>query len=329
VANWAWDRQFAWDAVQPGVLLYIAAWCTVMLAGGARLAFAPEASTVRVAGVGWPQGIIEPAEFIRAVAPDLKDTERQAIHKAFHRIQDSFFERSRREAQAGAKIVAWPEANLMVFKDDEAAFLERARGFAHENGIFLLMGMGTLERGAARPVENKAVLLTPAGETAYSYVKITAVPGFEASVNIRGKGPIPVADTPLGRIASPICFDLDFPQIIRQVGRSGADLMLVPASDYKDQRAIGQLHQRMAEFRAIENGAALFRITRWGVSGAVDAYGRELATMEDSRTRDNVMVAQVPASARVGTVYARTGDLFAWICVACAFAGFAWALLQP
>lgn len=329
VVNWAWDRQFEWAAVQGGVLLYAGIWCSVMFAGGVRLALAPDATTIRIAGIGWPQGIIEPAELIRAVAPDLTDTERQAIRKAFYRIQDSFFERTGREAQAGARIVAWPEANLMVFKEDEAAFLERARGFARENGIFLLMGMGTLNSGATRPVENKAVLLTPAGDTAYSYVKITAVPGFEASVNIRGKGPIPVADTPLGRITSPICFDLDFPQVIRQTGRSRADLMLVPASDYKDQRAIGQLHQRMAEFRAVENGAALFRIARWGVSSAVDAYGRQLATMEDFMTRDNVMVAQVPGSAGVRTVYARVGELFAWLCVASAFAGIGWALLWP
>jgi apolipoprotein N-acyltransferase len=307
--------------------LYIAVWGAVMLAGGARLAFASAAPTVRVAGIGWPQGIIEPAEFLRAVAPDLRDTEREAIRKAFYRIQDSFFERSRREAQAGARIVAWPEANLMVFKEDEAAFLEHARGFARENGIFLLMGMGTLEPGAARPVENKAVLLTPAGETAYSYVKITAVPGFEASVNVRGTGPIPVADTPMGRIASPICFDLDFPHIVRQAGRSRADLMLVPASDYQDLRAVGRLHQRMAEFRAVENGAALFRITRWGVSGAVDPYGRRLATMDDLTARDNVMVAQVPVSAGVQTVYARAGDLFAWLCVAGMFAGIGWGVI--
>jgi apolipoprotein N-acyltransferase len=89
--------------------------------------------------------------------------------------------------------------------------------------------------------------------------------------------------------------------------------MLVPASDWKD---IIPLHQPMAEFRAIENGAALFRITRWGGSGAIDPYGRRLAWMDDFGTQDNVMVAQVPMRAGVRTLYARFGDVLAWACVA-------------
>lgn len=325
VVNWAWDRQFDWGAIQSGVLLYAAVWGLVMLAGGARLMFVSHASTVRIAGIGWPQGIIEPGEFMRVVAPDFTATERKQIHETLGRLHDSFFERSRREVQAGAKIVVWPEANLMVLKEDEAAFLERARRFARDNDIFLLMGMATLEPGVPRPVENKAVLLSPEGETAFSYIKITAVPGFEASVNIRGEGPIPVADTPYGRIVSPICFDLDFPQIIRQVGGSHADIMLVPASDWK---AITHLHQLMAEFRAVENGVAMFRITRWGGSGAVDPYGRQLAAMDDFTAQNNVMVAQVPTAAGVRTIYAWAGDWFAWLCVAGMLGGIGWVVIR-
>ncbi|MBI4671445.1 MAG: nitrilase [Chloroflexi bacterium] len=325
VVNWAWDRQFDWGTIQSGVLLYAAVWGLVMLAGGVRLAFAPEVSTVRIAGIGWPQGIIEPREFMRVVAPDFTATERKQVREKFDRLHESFFERTRREVLAGAKIVVWPEGNLMVLKEDEAAFLERAQLFARDNGIFLLMGMGVLEPGAPRPVTNKAVLLSPAGEIAYSYTKITAVPGFEASTNVRGEGPIPVTATPYGRIASPICFDLDFPQIIRHVGRSRADLMLVPASDWK---AITHLHQLMAEFRAVENGVTMFRITRWGGSGAVDPYGRRLAAMDDFTTHDNVLVAQVPASAGVHTIYARIGDLFAWCCVVGLLASSAWRVFS-
>lgn len=325
VANWAWDRRFDWGAIQSDVLLYAAVWGLVMLAGGVRLAFAPQAATVKVAGIGWPRGIIEPSEFLRIVAPDLTSVERKQIREKFGSLHDSFFERSQREVQAGAKIIVWPEANLMVLKEDEGTFLDRAGRFAREQGIFLLMGMGTLEPGAVRPVDNKAVLMNPAGEIAFSYTKITAVPGFEASVNIRGEGPIPVADTPYGRLVSPICFDLDFPQIIRQVGRSEADIMLVPASDWK---AITQLHQLMAEFRAVENGVAMFRITRWGGSGAVDTYGHRLAAMDDFTAQDNVMVAQIPVSAGVRTIYARIGDIFAWCCVAGLLASITWRVFR-
>lgn len=312
VVNWAWERQFDWAAVQGGVLLYAAVWCSVMLAGGVRLALAPQASTIRIAGVGWPRGIIEQRELMRVFDPDFTAVERTQLREPFGRVHDSFFERSRHEVQAGAQVVVWPEANLMVLKEDEAFLLERARRFARENDVLLLIGMATLETGTSRPVQNKAVLLNGAGEIAYTYTKISAVPGFEASANVRGEGPIPVAETKYGRIVSPICFDLDFPGLIRQVSRSRADLMLVPASDWK---AITHLHQLMAEFRAIENGVAMFRITRWGGSGAVDSYGRRLASMDDFTARDNVMVAQIPAAAGVRTIYGRIGDLLGWSCV--------------
>jgi apolipoprotein N-acyltransferase len=162
------------------------------------------------------------------------------------------------------------------------------------------------------PVHNHAVLVDPAGNIAFSYTKITAVPGWEASTIIRGKGPIPVADTSYGRITSAICYDLDFPQLIRQVGHLQADILLVPTNDWQ---AIGSLHQHMAEFRAVENGVALFRMARQGRPSAVDPYGRPLAAMDDLASQDSVMVAQVPTH-RVFTLYSVIGDLFAWLCVA-------------
>jgi apolipoprotein N-acyltransferase len=244
--------------------------------------------------------------------PDLSAADREQVRDWFVRVQDAYFEHSLREAQAGAKIIVWPENNLPVFKDDEDPFLQRARGFAQEHAVFLLMGTATIDPGAAFPVNDHAVLIDPAGQIVYSYTKITAVPITDAH-NIRGQGPIPVADTPYGRIASPICFDLDFPQLIQQVGQSKADIMLVPSDD--PCKPMTRLHQQMAEFRAVENGVAMFRIAGEGWASAVDPYGRSLAAMDDLAAQDNVIVAQVPTQ-RVFTLYSIIGDLFAWLCVA-------------
>ncbi len=313
VVNWAWGQQFAWSTVQHGVLLYAGVWSAILLFGGLRIAFAPERRTVRIAGIGWPSGIIEREEFMRAVDPAMTAEERTKLQLAFQRIQESFLARSQREAQAGSKIIVWPEANLIVFKEDEAAFLERARAFVREHQVHLVIGMATLRPGERYTFRNHSILLTPAGEIAYDYTKITSVPGFEKKYSLPGEQPIAFADTEYGRLASPICYDMDFDGLIRQVGRGRADLMLVPASDWKD---IIPLHQPMAEFRAIENGTALFRITRWGGSGAIDPYGRRLAWMDDFSTKDNVMVAHVPIKAGVRTLYTRFGNGFGWACVA-------------
>ncbi|MEJ2107742.1 MAG: nitrilase-related carbon-nitrogen hydrolase [Acidiferrobacteraceae bacterium] len=313
VVNWAWDRQFAWDAIQYGVLIFAGVAGAIFLLGGLRIALAPARKTVRIAGVGWPKGILEREEFMPAVLPGLTTERREKLRQAFARVHDSFFLRSEREARAGARVIVWPEANLMVFEEDESAVLERARGFAREHGVHLVLGMATVLPGERYTFRNHAVLVTAAGETLFDYTKFTSVPGFEKKFSVPGDRAMPIVDTEFGRFVSPICFDMDFDGVVNQVGRGRADLMLVPASDWKD---IIPIHQQMAEFRAIENGTALFRITRWGASGAIDPYGRTLASMDDFSAEDAVMVANVPVRAGVGTVFSRVGNLFGWACVA-------------
>jgi len=311
--NQAWDRGFEGAGVQTGLLLYAAVWGLVHFAGGARLAFAGTGmATVRVAALGWPEEILPSGVMMRLFEPDLPEAERERRRRAFARLQEFFLEGARREARAGARIVVWPEANVLVFAEDEAAFLERAKRLAGEEGIYLLMGIATVRLGQPKPAEIKAVAVRPTGEIAYSYRKSRLVPGFESRTSPAGDGRLRFDDTPFGRIGSALCYDLDFPALLRQVGRAKADLLLAPASDWK---TIGRLHFQMAVFRAVENGVSMVRAARWGLSGAVDPYGRVLASMDSFGSESRVMVADVPR-AGVRTVYARVGDLFAWHCAA-------------
>jgi apolipoprotein N-acyltransferase len=151
------------------------------------------------------------------------------------------------------------------------------------------------------------------GQLAGTYTKRFAVPGWEAAVSVPNEGGLGVYASPFGRLATPICYDLDFPALIRQAGRAQVDLLLVPASDWP---AIKHLHHAQAVFRAVENGAAMVRATRWGLSAAVDPLGRTLAVMDDSLAGSQAaMAAQMPLVG-VRTLYARVGDAFAWVCAA-------------
>jgi hypothetical protein len=94
----------------------------------------------------------------------------QSSAKAFGRLQDWFLETTRREARSETKIVVCPEVNLLVFKEDEPMFLERAQRLTAEERIYLLIGLGTVCPGAPRPPKNKAVLLNPSGEIEVSYL---------------------------------------------------------------------------------------------------------------------------------------------------------------
>ena len=323
VVNWAWNLKFDWAVIQTGVLIYAGVWVLVMLGGGLRLALAnSHLKKIRVAALGWPGHIIQESEMYQSLEPNLTAEERQHFAQKFQQLHDWFLEGSQREARAGAKIVVWPENNIMVYAEDQAAFMQRAKQLARQEQVYLSMGIATVRLGEARPVEPTTVLVDSSGEVASTYIKNRLVPGWEASHMVAGDGRIRTVDSPHGRIASVICYDMDFPFFIRQVGKAAADILLVPASDPEQT---GLLHSRIAVFRAVENGVSMVRPARWGVHSAVDPYGRTMATMEEDSVEQRVMVAQVPTRG-VRTVYSRVGDLFAWLCAVGFLGSAVWAV---
>jgi apolipoprotein N-acyltransferase len=258
-----------------------------------------------------PRDFFAPGAMTRISEGRVSPAERAAVDDQLARLHDWFLDGSRREARAGARLLVWPEQNLLVFATDEARFLERARGLAAEEHVYLAMGLGTVHLGEPLPMENKLVLVDPSGTIVASYHKRHAVPGWESRIMRRGALPVPVVPTAMGRLALAICFDADFPAFIRQAGAQSADVLLLPSNDW---RAIRWSHAQMAAFRAIENGVSLVRSAASGVTTVVDPWGRVLAVRDDFAPGDHAMTAQLSIG-RVPTLYARTGDLFAWCCV--------------
>lgn len=140
---------------------------------------------------------------------------------------------------------------------------------------------------------------------------VAAVHGLGQGNHESGGWPLAGRQTSDGRFVTAICYDADFPEFIRQAGRSSADLLILPANDWKEVKAV---HSNMAAFRAIENGVPLVRATASGIWSAFDPWGRVLSMADYFAAGERTMNAQVPVG-RVPTVYARIGDLFAWLCV--------------
>ncbi len=312
ISNWIWEHQFNWTIIHTGVLVYSLIWLVVMLAGETRLAFAKSIKTVRVATIGWPEKILEEEAFTRLFASEAPvEIEQENFRKSFTDLQDYFLNESLREAQAGARIIVWPEASLGIFKTDEPMFIQRSEKLAREQIIYLLMGMGTIVEGHPCRLENKAVLVDPVHGVVYSYNKKNPVPGWESRISLKADGQIYLYDSQYGRLGSAICFDMDFPHFIRGFGKSRTDTLLVPASDWE---RVKLLHHVMAVFRAVENGTSLIRATRWGISTVTDAFGNILAIKDSFLAARGAMVAQVPVKG-VSTLYSRLGDWFAWVCI--------------
>jgi apolipoprotein N-acyltransferase len=315
VANEVWERARPGSGVTSPIWLFAAVTVAALLFGGARLAFsAPGAETVRIAALAPDRNLSElaySAPNLRTATPAERASARD---EHFAPVLDELFDRSEREATAGAKIVAWSEAAARTLQEDQANVVARAADLAREHGVYLQVSMivqlpaGSSDGGPVN--ENHAVLLDPTGAVVWDYQKSKPTPG-----DGQGPGPgiIPNIDTPYGRLATIICQDDFFPDLVRQAGAAQVDILLLPSSDWD---SIAAWHAQQAPFRAIENGMAVVRPTRQGISLATDSQGRLLGHKADYFVAEGQsLVASVP-TAGTTTWYSVIGDTFAWASVA-------------
>jgi apolipoprotein N-acyltransferase len=156
---------------------------------------------------------------------------------------------------------------------------------------------------------NSSRLYSVSGKLEANYDKHHLIPGVEPE---KPGNKRVVLDEPSGRWGLQICKDMDFPKLSREYATEGANLLLVPAWDFNVDR---WLHARMAVLRAVENGFALARSARNGLLTLSDNRGRILAEATTVPGRFVSISGKVNV-AREKTFYARTGDWFAWLCVA-------------
>ena len=232
----------------------------------------------------------------RAVTGDA----RESFRLRSEALATELLDRSAQAARDGARLIVWSEGALMVAEEDEAAFVERAGNLASREKLHLAVSYLRLSLDGSGRIENLNRLLDSDGRTLWRYLKAHPVPGLEKCV--RGNGKIPFAQTPAGRLAPAICFDLDFPRFVRQA--AGADILIVPSDDWRE---IAVTHARMAAVRAVELGVSLARPSSAGISQGIDPYGRVLGSLDYFESSDRILFVTVPA-ATVATPYVKLGD---------------------
>ena len=174
------------------------------------------------------------------------------------RQQDSLFSLSERAVARGAGLVMWSEGSALLLKRNEGALFRRGQAFAARHRVYLLMAVGAILPGKLTAerlfLENKTVLVDPTGRILNVFYKNHPVPMAERSKP--GDGTIPAIQTPYGTIAPSICYDAEHIGTMRQLGRQGVGLLLLPSGDWY---GIAPYHSYMAVFRAVENGCSLAR----------------------------------------------------------------------
>ena len=178
------------------------------------------------------------------------------------------------------------------------------------DSIYIVLPTFAVDPAGQTQPENVVRIIDPTGAVVLEHMKFGGTM-FEGSRT--GSGELQTVDTPFGKLSAIICWDADFPDVIRQAGAQDVDLLFIPANDWYELRDI---HAGMATFRAVENGAAIFRQTGAGVSLVADAYGRILNRVDSfaaEQTGDITDLQQVmtPIGA-VDTLYPLVGDAFGW-----------------
>jgi predicted amidohydrolase len=173
-------------------------------------------------------------------------------------------------AATGAELLVFPEYAAIeqaaafgpeIYNDLQAT-LSRIAGtagerialhlrLAREHSVHILAGSGPVKKSDGRFV-NAAQLVTPDGLVG-EQEKIIMTP-FERDWGISGGGPLRVFDTALGKIAVAICYDSEFPLLVRAQAEAGAEVVLVPSCT---ERLSGYYRVRTgAAARALENTIA-------------------------------------------------------------------------
>jgi apolipoprotein N-acyltransferase len=308
VANEFWERRVS----RVSLGLFGTTLLAVLLFGSVRVAFFPPTGpTLRVAALA------DTRERYRTVQPPFfllqpgTPAERASFHAQAAPLLEELFARTEQQARGGAQIVSWFEDAAIILKEDEPAAIQRGRDLAQREGIYLEMGLLVILASDRFPFQqDRAVLIDPTGRVVWTYDKAHPTPGPETAFTEPGSGTVAIADTPLGRLASVICFDMDFPWMVRQAGQAHADLLIAPSLDWDTAKTS---HAQIATVRAVENGVSVLRPSGDGVSQAVDHQGRVLAAADSFAADKAVFLTSVPGRG-VATVYAVIGDSFAYLC---------------
>lgn len=342
VAVWAINQYYQNEKPQKGMVWYGGALALVLLFGITRFytTATENKKQVKVAGLSAPtfsfmeavykdvygQSItIDPTisqsskqlqQVNTALVPFIENPDTAKFvhgYKALRALHDSLFALSLQAVNKGAKIIAWSEANAIMPRPMQDAFIQRGVAFAKTNSVYLLMALGVFDSGKITAtkmfLENKTIFVSPDGEIVNVFHKNHPVPYAEHSVP--GDGKIPVIATPYGRLSVSICYDADIPMGMGQLAQNKSDVLFLPSGDWY---AIAPYHSYIAMFRGIENGCAVVRPASGGLSLVTDYRGKTQASFDFYKPGEKLWLANI-SFGHVFTIYSVIGDAFAYVCI--------------
>lgn len=106
-----------------------------------------------------------------------------------------------------------------------------------------------------------------------------------------------VFDTPIGKIGIVVCFDRHYPESVRTEALKGAELILIPTANTKDEPS--ELFQWEVRIQAFQNSVNIAMCNRVGLEGGMDFSGESMVadyngdTLALADDREQLLYAEV------------------------------------
>ncbi len=234
-----------------------------------------------------------------------------------------------KDGSAAPPLIVWPEAAAPLVYGRHAHEQKYLRDVAKDANSHLLFGViGKREVKQGPKLTNSAYLLSPEGAESGRYDKMHLLPFGEyvplSRLLFFVKKLVPVigafkpGDKPeifsaaKGKFGVLICFEVIFPRVVRRM-KNAQFLVNITNDAWFGETAASEQHLSMVAFRAVEFRMPVVRSANTGISALIDPTGA-------IRVRSPLFEEWIHADAislkkDAPSVYARVGDMFAYICV--------------
>ena len=238
---------------------------------------------------------------------------------------------SREAVGQGAGLIAWAELSVPLCFSCSHPYYQRLSQelfrFTRDTGCSLLLGTNETAYIQDEPLYyNTAAHLDPRGGLSFYYKRhlvpfgeytpyekvFSFITNFTHAIGTLTPGETPVLHNFSGTAyATPICYEIIFPDLVRRFVRQGARFLVTITNDgwYGRSWAPYQ-HFAMAVLRAVETRRYVMRSATTGISGIIDPYGR---IMQQTRLNSEAVVWEDITPLSGTTLYVRFGNWLCWL----------------
>ncbi len=232
-------------------------------------------------------------------------------------------------ADTNPYIVIWPESATPFYFQAEDKYMQAVAELVENTGSYILLGSPSFEVvNEEIKYYNSAFLISPERIIVDRYDKIHLVPYGEYVPLARffpfiEKMVAGVGDfTPGNKIknfqlsdfsfASVICYEIIFPDLVRQFVKDGAEFVVNITNDaWFGRTSAPYQHLSMTVFRAVENRRYIARTANTGISAFIEPSGKIAAKTEIFT--EAVLSDMIYCKDEI-TFYTQYGDVFAFFC---------------